>query len=118
MMNQTIYLLLGLLSTNLSSVVGHNQTSTDSSENSSQQPSEPNNNTYYQEESFNDSQSSTYWLGHSTLEEDTGCTLEIPEAVKKRRQAVGKPLIIFLDMTVLGVRAIPDNGGSFGVDIK
>ena len=49
---------------------------------------------------------------------DTGCTLEVPNEVMKHKEAVGKPLMIQIEFKILTVRDIPDQGGSFGVDIK
>ena len=49
---------------------------------------------------------------------DTGCTLEVPSEVMKHMEAVGKPLMIQIEFKILTVRDIPDQGGSFGVDIK
>ena len=49
---------------------------------------------------------------------DTGCTLEIPHAVGRQKEARGNPLMIYIGMKVLRVRDIPDQGGSFGIDIK
>ena len=49
---------------------------------------------------------------------DAGCTLKKPDDVKNHREAFGKPLMIFINVVVTGVRNIPDQGGSYGVDIK
>ena len=54
----------------------------------------------------------------SALELDTGCTLKIPDAVVKQREALGNPLMIYIDLQVVGVRDIPNQGGSFGIDIQ
>ena len=54
----------------------------------------------------------------SALDSDTGCTLGIPDAVGKQREALGNPLMIYIDVMVVGVRDIPNQGGSFGIDIK
>ena len=46
------------------------------------------------------------------------CALEVPSAVKKQKEALGKPLVIYVDVKLLGVRDIPDRGGSYSVDVK
>ena len=48
----------------------------------------------------------------------TGCALEANDYIEKRKEAIEMPLIILLDFKVLSVRDIPDQGGSFGVDIR
>ena len=52
------------------------------------------------------------------IESDYGCTLETPGAVEQQREATGKPLLIYLDLKIAGVRDIPNQGGSFGIDLK
>ena len=97
-MNPTIFPLLGLLlAINLSSVLGYN------SETSTHQ--------------YEYSEVTTINPIMLLADLDTGCTLEVPETVKKQKEAMGKPLRILIHVTVLGVRDIPDSGGSFGVDI-
>ena len=49
---------------------------------------------------------------------DSVCTLNLPKAIKEQKEITGKPLKILIDMEVLGVRDIPNEGGSFGVDIR
>ena len=52
---------------------------------------------------------------------NAGCTLNVPDDVEKNKEAVGdngKPLFIFTEIKVLGVRDVPDIGGSYGVDIR
>ena len=53
--------------------------------------------------------------------EKAGCRLEVPEHVGMQKEAntdPGKPLVIFVDMKLLGVRDVPDSGGSYAMDIK
>ena len=52
---------------------------------------------------------------------NVGCNLQVPDAVKQQMEAMGNkgnPLIISVDMKVLGVRDVPDSGGSYGVDLR
>ena len=58
----------------------------------------------------------SYFSG--AIKSDTGCTLDVPDDVKHQREATGKPLLIYLDFKVAGVRDIPNQGGSFGIDLK
>ena len=46
-----------------------------------------------------------------------GCTLEAPHVIKVHKEALGDPLLIHTEIKVLGVRDVPDIGGSYGVDI-
>ena len=48
----------------------------------------------------------------------TGCTLAVPKHVGIQKEAEGKPLAIFVDMKLLGVRDVPDSGGSYEMDVK
>ena len=59
-----------------------------------------------------------YYLGYGCSNLDAGCTLKMPDSVKKEQEAVGKPLKINIDLKVMDVRDIPDQGGSYGIDIK
>ena len=59
---------------------------------------------------------STFFKG--ALESDTFCTLKIPESVTNQREALGDPLRIYIDINVVGVRDIPNQGGSLGLDIR
>ena len=52
-----------------------------------------------------------------SMVEDT-CSLIIPNHVRNQTKPGGKPLIIFVHMKVLGVRNVPDSGGSYGLDVK
>ena len=47
-----------------------------------------------------------------------GCTLEAPHVIKVHKEALGEPLLIHTEIKVLGVRDVPDSGGSYGVDMK
>ena len=50
-----------------------------------------------------------------------GCSLEVPKSIGMQKEAPtdpGKPLVISVDLKVLGVRDVPDSGGSYGMDIK
>ena len=60
-----------------------------------------------------------------TRKMNIGCTLQVPDRVKNRMEPINyklnklkKPLPVLTDMKVLGVRDVPDNGGSYGVDIR
>ena len=63
---------------------------------------------------------------NTALRVDTGCSLKVPNHVKNQMEPSGdiyakpkpKPLLIEVDIMVLGVRDVPDNGGSYGVDVK
>ena len=49
---------------------------------------------------------------------NVGCNLQVPDAVKQQMEAMGNkgnPLIISVDIKVLGVRDVADSGGSYGV---
>ena len=46
------------------------------------------------------------------------CTLRVPDNVTKQPEALGNPLMIFIDVKVIGVRDIPDQGGSALLDIR
>ena len=51
----------------------------------------------------------------------TGCRLEVPDHVGMQKEPEGEngePLVIFIDMKVLGVRDVPDSGGSYEMDVK
>ena len=49
---------------------------------------------------------------------DSLCTLNVPKAIQEQKEVIGKPLRILIDMEILDVRDIPNEGGSFGVDIR
>ena len=46
-----------------------------------------------------------------------GCTLEVPKHVGLQKEAESKPLVIFVDLKLLGVRNVPDSGGSYEMDV-
>ena len=60
-------------------------------------------------------------LSSAARQVKAGCNLEVPDDVKKQMEPPGPkwrdPLSISMDMKVLGVRDVPDSGGSYGVDI-
>ena len=47
-----------------------------------------------------------------------GCRLEVTEYVGLQKETKGKPLVIFVDLKLLGVRDVPDSGGSYAMDVK
>ena len=47
-----------------------------------------------------------------------GCRLLPTQAVVTQTEPTGEPLVISVDMKVLGVRDVPDTGGSYGVDVQ
>ena len=47
-----------------------------------------------------------------------GCSLLATESVTAQLEPTGEPLIIKVDLNVLGVRDVPDRGGSYGVDVE
>ena len=49
---------------------------------------------------------------------DSLCKLRVPEDVRQQPEAHGNPLMIFIDVMVTGVRDIPDQGGSYGTDVR
>ena len=57
---------------------------------------------------------------------NVGCTLLVPDRVKERMEPFGhrnkttkeEPVSIFMKIKILGVRDVPDSGGSYGVDIR
>ena len=65
-------------------------------------------------------------LSTAALRLNTGCSLRVPNIVKSQMEPSGdiyakpkpKPLLIKVDIKVLGVRDVPDSGGSYGVDMK
>lgn len=48
----------------------------------------------------------------------SGCSLNIPDHVRKQPEAGGSPLVIFVDLKVLDVTNVPDKGGSYEIDLK
>ena len=68
---------------------------------------------------FSNALPSVAWFWNKdTSGTDAHCALEVPSEVKKQKEPLGEPLIIYVDVKVLGVRDIPDRGGSYSVDIK
>ena len=68
---------------------------------------------------FSNALPSVAWFWNKdTSSTDAPCALEVPSEVKKQKEPLVKPLIIYVDVKVLGVRDIPDRGGSYSVDIK
>ena len=47
-----------------------------------------------------------------------GCRLEVTEHVGLQKEMEGWPLVIFVDLMLLGVRDVPDSGGSYAMDVK
>ena len=56
---------------------------------------------------------------------NVGCTLRVPDRVKERMEPLNfhnrtikiKPVSILMKIKILGVRDVPDSGGSYGVDV-
>ena len=49
------------------------------------------------------------------------CRLEVPKHVGMQKEPEGEkgePLIMFVAIKVLGVRDVPDTGGSYEMDVK
>ena len=46
-----------------------------------------------------------------------GCNLNTPKAIWKKLQPYADPLVLHVQIEVLGVRNVPNSGGSFGVDV-
>ena len=47
-----------------------------------------------------------------------GCNLVKTKSVKEQLEPSGEPLFILVHLEILGVRDVPDRGGSYGVDVK
>ena len=46
-----------------------------------------------------------------------GCRLEVTWR-GFQKETKGEPLVIFVDLRLLGVRDVPDSGGSYAMDVK
>ena len=47
-----------------------------------------------------------------------GCNLVKTKSVKEQLEPSGEPLFILVHLEILGVRDVPDRGGSYGVDVE
>ena len=48
----------------------------------------------------------------------TGCMMETPYNLYANPDPVGTPLLLELDIYIIGLREVSDSGGSFGVDVE
>ena len=47
-----------------------------------------------------------------------GCTFETPNIVNSNSEPVGTPLILGVDIHIIGLREVSKSGGSFSVDVE
>ena len=55
---------------------------------------------------------------NSNKESGNGCTLVVPQAVKKQMEPPGSPLVINLQFSNIRIRDVPSEGGSYGVEFR